>query len=168
MNCKFLYLKPSRVILEKIWPFWVAFFLSIGFLIGLTCCGDVRRKSPHNMILLSGFTIAEGIMLGLATSTYTKGEVLLGIIQKFRTKSKIGCLANSITYLKEYLKSFKYCVIFESYTSFFSCWNMCDCCFGPYHFCVSNQVWFYNVQWNSFRTPFMPHDFWNLLCHFPG
>ena len=74
---------------HEIWPFWVAFFLSIGFLIGLTCCGDVRRKSPHNMILLSGFTIAEGIMLGLATSTYTKGEVLLGIIQKFRIRSSI-------------------------------------------------------------------------------
>lgn len=63
---------------QNIWVFWTAFFISIGFLIGLTCCGDVRRKSPHNMILLSGFTVAEGLMLGVACSTYTAESVLMG------------------------------------------------------------------------------------------
>ena len=63
---------------QNIWVFWTAFFISIGFLIGLTCCGDVRRKSPHNMILLSGFTVAEGLMLGVACSTYTAQSVLMG------------------------------------------------------------------------------------------
>ena len=65
---------------SNIWLFWVAFFMSIGFLIALVCCGDVRRKSPHNMILLSGFTIAEGFMLGVSCSTYKADAVLLGII----------------------------------------------------------------------------------------
>jgi len=63
----------------NIWLFWVAFFLSIGFLIGLVCCGDVRRKSPHNMILLSGFTVAEGFMLGVSCSTYSASSVLLAV-----------------------------------------------------------------------------------------
>jgi len=64
---------------HNIWLFWVAFFLSIGFLIGLTCCGDVRRKTPHNMILLVGFTLAEGLMLGVATSTYSANAVLMAV-----------------------------------------------------------------------------------------
>ena len=63
---------------QNIWLFWVPFFLSIGFLIGLTCCGEVRRKTPHNMILLIGFTLAEGLMLGVATSTYSASAVLMG------------------------------------------------------------------------------------------
>ena len=64
--------------LSNIWLFWVAFFVSIGFLIALTCCGDLRRKSPHNMICLAGFTLAEGLLLGVATSTYSANSVLLG------------------------------------------------------------------------------------------
>lgn len=64
---------------DQIWLFWTAFFLSIAFLIALTCCGDLRRKSPHNLLLLSGFTVAEGLMLGLATSTYSANEVLLAV-----------------------------------------------------------------------------------------
>ena len=65
---------------ENIWLFWVAFFLSFGFLIALTCCGDLRRKTPHNMILLVGFTLAEGFMLGVAASTYSADAVLMGKI----------------------------------------------------------------------------------------
>lgn len=64
---------------DNIWLFWVAFFMSIGFLIGLVCCGEVRRKSPHNMILLSGFTIAEGLMLGVSCSTYKADAVLMAV-----------------------------------------------------------------------------------------
>jgi len=62
---------------ENIWLFWAAFFLSFGFLIALTCCGDLRRKTPHNMILLVGFTLAEGFMLGVAASTYSAHAVLM-------------------------------------------------------------------------------------------
>ena len=65
---------------QNIWLFWVAFFLSFGFLIALTCCGDLRRKTPHNMILLVGFTLTEGLMLGVATSTYSADAVLMGNI----------------------------------------------------------------------------------------
>ena len=68
---------------DHIWLFWVAFVMSFGFLIGLLCCGDIRRKSPHNMILLMGFTIAEGVMLGLACSTYDADSVLMGKIEIF-------------------------------------------------------------------------------------
>jgi len=65
--------------INNIWIFWVAFFLSIGFLIALTCCGDLRRKTPHNMILLVGFTLAEGLMLGVASSTYSADAVLMAV-----------------------------------------------------------------------------------------
>jgi len=66
---------------ENIWLFWVAFFLSFGFLIALVCpCfGDLRRKTPHNMILLVGFTLAEGFMLGVAASTYSAHAVLMAV-----------------------------------------------------------------------------------------
>ena len=74
---------------HNIWLFWVAFFLSIGFLIGLTCCGDVRRKTPHNMILLVGFTLAEGLMLGVATSTYSASAVLMGKSDETYSSSSI-------------------------------------------------------------------------------
>ena len=63
---------------ENIWPFWVAFFLSFGLLIGLVCCGEIRRKAPHNMILLGAFTVTEGVLLGFATSTYEAESVLMG------------------------------------------------------------------------------------------
>lgn len=49
--------------------------LMFATLITLACCGDVRRKAPMNFICLSIFTLAEGFMLGCATSIYNKEEV---------------------------------------------------------------------------------------------
>ena len=65
---------------ENIWLFYVAMVMSFVFLIALVCCADVRRKSPVNIILLSGFTITEGFMLGAACSTYEADSVLMGIL----------------------------------------------------------------------------------------
>ena len=63
----------------NIWVFWTAFFILIGLLIGLTCCGDVKRQSPHNIILLSVFTVAEGLMLGAACSTFNAPSLIVAI-----------------------------------------------------------------------------------------
>ena len=64
---------------SNIWLFWVTFFVSFGFLIALACCEDLRRKSPNNMICLAAFTAAEGLLLGVAMSTYRANGVLLAV-----------------------------------------------------------------------------------------
>merc|ERR1712072_220913 len=43
----------------NIWPFYASIPLVIGSLIGLSCCGNLHRKFPHNYGLLAAFTIGE-------------------------------------------------------------------------------------------------------------
>ena len=124
--------------ISNIWLFWVAFFLSIGFLIALTCCGDFRRKTPHNMILLVGFTLTEGLMLGVATSTYSADAVLMGKIYKswyIPGSIKIICLNVIIDCWNQLITKY----------SFNSCWDNRIGGFGPDHLCFPNQDRFHDV-----------------------
>uniref|UniRef100_A0AAG5DB88 Uncharacterized protein n=1 Tax=Anopheles atroparvus TaxID=41427 RepID=A0AAG5DB88_ANOAO len=57
--------------------FWVAFFVMIGALIGISCCGDLRRKAPMNLILLGLFTLAESFLVSVVTARYDSKEVML-------------------------------------------------------------------------------------------
>uniref|UniRef100_A0A0K2T0F8 Protein lifeguard 1 n=1 Tax=Lepeophtheirus salmonis TaxID=72036 RepID=A0A0K2T0F8_LEPSM len=59
--------------------FWIAFAIMLVTLISMGCCSSVRRKSPMNIIFLGLFTIAEGFLLGAATSYYDVNEVLLAV-----------------------------------------------------------------------------------------
>lgn len=54
---------------------WLAMIFMFATMITLACCGDVRRKSPMNFICLGIFTLAEGFLLGCATSMYRREEV---------------------------------------------------------------------------------------------
>lgn len=59
--------------------FWISFAVTIVLIIVLSCCHDVRRKSPLNYIFLFIFTLAEGFLLATASSTYKSEEVLLAV-----------------------------------------------------------------------------------------
>uniref|UniRef100_A0A336LQ22 CSON000213 protein n=1 Tax=Culicoides sonorensis TaxID=179676 RepID=A0A336LQ22_CULSO len=48
-------------------------------LITMACCGEIRRKTPHNFIFLGLFTLAQGFMLGCACTAYQGDEIMLAI-----------------------------------------------------------------------------------------
>lgn len=49
---------------------WITFALTFVLLIVLACCDGVRRRWPLNIILLSLFTLCEGVMLGSVATLY--------------------------------------------------------------------------------------------------
>lgn len=55
----------------------IAFVVMIVSLIILVCCGEVRRKTPMNYILLFIFTLVEGFMLGVIASFFEQDSVLI-------------------------------------------------------------------------------------------
>jgi len=57
--------------------FVAALVLTLITIIAMACCESVRRKTPTNFIFLGLFTICEGFLLGVASSTYQADEVLL-------------------------------------------------------------------------------------------
>ncbi|MCL4145946.1 UNVERIFIED_CONTAM: hypothetical protein GTU68_014344 [Idotea baltica] len=69
----------QRFAAQNIWLFWVAFVMSIVCVIALSCCGSLRRKAPHNYIFLFIFTLCEGFVLGCASATYSKQEILMAV-----------------------------------------------------------------------------------------
>lgn len=46
---------------------WIAMIMMFITLFALTCCGDLSRKSPHNIILLFLFTVAESFLVAMFT-----------------------------------------------------------------------------------------------------
>ncbi|CAG0883259.1 unnamed protein product [Cyprideis torosa] len=59
--------------------YWISFALVFGCMIALSCCGDLRRKTPHNYICLFIFTLCEGFMLGSVSSYFKSEEVVLAV-----------------------------------------------------------------------------------------
>uniref|UniRef100_A0A182M6H0 Uncharacterized protein n=1 Tax=Anopheles culicifacies TaxID=139723 RepID=A0A182M6H0_9DIPT len=57
--------------------FWVAFLVMFGTLIAISCCGELRRKAPANMIFLGLFTLAESFLVSMVAATYSSEEVML-------------------------------------------------------------------------------------------
>ncbi|XP_017780361.1 PREDICTED: protein lifeguard 1-like isoform X3 [Nicrophorus vespilloides] len=57
----------------------VAIIIFIVSLIALSCCGELRRRSPTNYIFLTLFTLAESFMLGVISSTYKSDEVVMAV-----------------------------------------------------------------------------------------
>ncbi|XP_020286391.1 protein lifeguard 1-like [Pseudomyrmex gracilis] len=76
----FLYHEPTKKwVRGHTELFWVAFAVTIVLLICMTCCTNVRRKSPMNFIFLFIFTFAEAFLLATAASTYDSQEVMLAV-----------------------------------------------------------------------------------------
>jgi FtsH-binding integral membrane protein len=61
------------------WPFITAVTVSFACLITLTCCANQARTHPNNLIFLSIFTIAEGVVLGVACAAYAVEAILLAV-----------------------------------------------------------------------------------------
>lgn len=76
----FLYHKPTqRFVQTHSELYYIALVVFIVAMISLACCGDLRRKSPVNYILLSVFTFAEAFMLATISSYYRSEEVLMAV-----------------------------------------------------------------------------------------
>lgn len=76
----FLYHEPTRRFMHShIELFYISLVLVFVCLIVLACCGEVRRKSPHNFIFLGIFTLAESLVLGVSASVYDSEAVLMAV-----------------------------------------------------------------------------------------
>lgn len=74
----FMYHEPTkRFVQQNGYLVWVGFVALMIVMIVLACCGEVRRKSPINLILLGLFTGIQGFVLGCFTSQFNSGEVSL-------------------------------------------------------------------------------------------
>ncbi|XP_071520447.1 protein lifeguard 1 [Panulirus ornatus] len=59
--------------------FYVALAGTLVCIITLSCCGNVRRRTPHNYIFLGIFTVCEGFLLGTAAASFTGTEILIAV-----------------------------------------------------------------------------------------
>nr|XP_029735858.1 protein lifeguard 1-like isoform X1 [Aedes albopictus] len=76
----FMYHKPARIwTMENPWVGTIAFVTMFVVLIIMACCGEMRRKTPHNFIFLAMFTAAQGLMLGIVATAYDSNEVLKAV-----------------------------------------------------------------------------------------
>lgn len=74
--CLFVYHEPAKTFtLNNPWIAITAFITMFVVLIIMACCGEMRRKTPHNFIFLALFTVAQGLMLGIVTIRYEANEV---------------------------------------------------------------------------------------------
>ncbi|KAL3284660.1 hypothetical protein HHI36_018814 [Cryptolaemus montrouzieri] len=71
--------KTSNYVQQNSWLLIVAFVAIIVTIIALSCCGDLRRRAPTNIILLGIFTIAESLLLGVISSRYKSEEVFMAV-----------------------------------------------------------------------------------------
>eukprot|EP00386_Alphamonas_edax_P004359 GDKI01013802.1.p1 GENE.GDKI01013802.1~~GDKI01013802.1.p1 ORF type:complete len:281 (-),score=55.57 GDKI01013802.1:29-871(-) len=65
---------------KNFWLFILALVFNFGTLIALTCFPSVARNYPTNYILLTIFTCAEGLLVGVATAYYSATSVILAVI----------------------------------------------------------------------------------------
>ena len=60
-----------------VWPFWLAFCVSMVCVLILACFRDQARTFPNNYVFLSLFTCAEGVLLGFLCAAYELDVILL-------------------------------------------------------------------------------------------
>ncbi|CAG0914461.1 unnamed protein product [Notodromas monacha] len=78
--CLFLYSEGARLYSQQHPELYIiALVMLFACMIALACCEGVRRKSPHNFIVLGIFTLLEGFMLGTVTAHFQKDEVLMAV-----------------------------------------------------------------------------------------
>jgi hypothetical protein len=78
--CLFFFVPPVREYShQNIWLWITALVLTFVCIIALSCCPDVRRTFPTNMIFLGIFTVCESFLLGSAASCYGAEEVLIAV-----------------------------------------------------------------------------------------
>ena len=61
----------------NMWVFWTAFGMYILSAIAIICCGELRRKHPHGLILLAIVTISMSILVGVVATMYQPQSVMI-------------------------------------------------------------------------------------------
>jgi len=51
--------------------------VTLGMMFVFICCPDTMRNSPTNYILLTAFTVAEAVLVGVISAQYTKESVMM-------------------------------------------------------------------------------------------
>lgn len=78
--CWFVYHKPTQKYVHAHPAIsYVSFAIILVVMITLACCGETRRKSPMNFILLFIFTLAEAFVLGANASYYQADAVVMAV-----------------------------------------------------------------------------------------
>ncbi|XP_054707256.1 protein lifeguard 1-like isoform X2 [Uloborus diversus] len=78
--CLFLFSEPvMKYTMEHTEMLIIAVVLSFVLIIAMSCCSNVRRTYPLNMICLFLFTIVESFMLGTIAGSYKVDEVLWAV-----------------------------------------------------------------------------------------
>lgn len=73
----FLLSEGAKGFVRQNWWFTlVSYVAAIAVLIALSCCENLRRKSPHNLLLLGAFTLTYGVVIGVIASRYRVEDVL--------------------------------------------------------------------------------------------
>lgn len=76
----FMYHEPAKMFVARNpWIGITAFVTMFAVLIIMACCGEMRRKTPHNFIFLAMFTAAQGLMLGIIATQYESNQVLVAV-----------------------------------------------------------------------------------------
>lgn len=76
----FMYHEPARMFVARNPSIGIiAFVTMFVVLIIMACCGEIRRKTPHNFIFLAMFTAAQGLMLGIIATQYQSNKVLMAV-----------------------------------------------------------------------------------------
>ncbi|XP_028303133.1 fas apoptotic inhibitory molecule 2b [Gouania willdenowi] len=76
--CLFTFCEPVRFYIQTHPGLYMASYLMFfATYIALSCCGDLRRQFPYNVILLVLFTISMAFMMGFVSSFYNTKSVML-------------------------------------------------------------------------------------------
>ncbi|XP_045464173.1 protein lifeguard 1-like [Harmonia axyridis] len=76
----FVYDKKTTLYVQShSWLVILAFVATFITLIALSCCGDLRRKAPHNFIFLGIFTLAQSFILAVISSKYNTDIVFMAV-----------------------------------------------------------------------------------------
>lgn len=76
----FVLMESSKIqpfIYNNAWLMWLSLGISFMTMMSFACFPQLMRQVPINYLLLSLFTITEGVCVGVISSTYTTGSVLL-------------------------------------------------------------------------------------------
>merc|ERR1719401_272147 len=67
--------------------------LNIAFMCALTCCQNLARTFPINYALLGGFTVTEGVLVGVICSLYTLSSILFAVVATGVLVGGLSCYA---------------------------------------------------------------------------
>jgi len=72
-----LHLVAASWLQSHAWLLWAAVSMTFVTMCAMACCQQVTREYPTNYLVLFGFTIAEAVVVGFISASYTWQSVLL-------------------------------------------------------------------------------------------